>query len=95
MTQSNVCIRMDKNLKEQFARLCDELGMSMSVAITIFARAVVRTKSIPFALSINDYNEETRKTIEDIENGIGLSKPYTDIDEMFRDMEMEDDEDVA
>lgn len=91
MTQANVCIRMDKKLKEQFVHLCDELGMSMSVAINIFAKAVVRTKSIPFALSIDDYNEETRKVIEDAVKGIGLSKAYTDIDEMFRDMELEDD----
>ena len=93
MTQSNICIRMDKKLKEQFVHLCDELGLTMSTAINIFARAVVRTGSIPFALSIDDYNEETRKAIEDVENGIGLSKAYTDIDEMFRDMELEDDED--
>lgn len=96
MAQANICIRMDKDLKEQFINLCDSLGFTMSTAINIFVKAVVRTKGIPFALSIDDYNEETRKTIEDAENGIGLSKPYTDIDEMFRDMEAEeDDDDVA
>ena len=68
----------------------------MSMAINLFAKAVIRTRSIPFALSLDDYNEKTRKTIEEIENDIGLFKPYTDIDEIFKDMDLiEDDEDIA
>lgn len=93
MNQSNVCIRMDKNLKEQFIKLCDELGLTMSTAINIFAKAVVRNKGIPFALSIDDYNEETRKTIDEVERGIGLSKPYKSVDEAIKAMLEDDDED--
>lgn len=92
MTQANVCIRMDKKLKEQFVHLCDELGMSMSVAINIFAKAVVRTKSIPFALSIDDYNEETRKVIEDAEKGIGLVGPFHSTEELMQSLLSEDEE---
>ena len=36
---------------------------------------------------INDYNKETQKAVEEVENGIGLSKVYDNIDEMFEDLD--------
>ena len=92
MEQANICIRMDKELKEQFINLCDKLGFTMSTAINIFVKAVVRTKGIPFALSIDDYNEETRKTIEDIENGIGLVGPFHSTEELMQSLLSEDED---
>ncbi len=92
MAQTNLCIRMDEKIKKQFDYLCNELGFTMSTAINMFVKAVIRENRIPFELSLDIPNEETLKAIEDAENGIGLSKPYTDIEEMFRDMELEDDE---
>ena len=41
-------IRMDDNLKQQFDRLCTELGLNMSTAFNIFARTMVRQQRIPF-----------------------------------------------
>lgn len=35
-------------------------------------------------------NEETIKAIQDLEKGIGLSKGYTNLDEMWKDLEKED-----
>ena len=35
-------------------------------------------------------NDETIKAIKDAEKGIGLSKVYTDLDEMWKDLEKED-----
>ncbi len=91
MAQSNICIRMDEDLKKQFDFLCNELGLTMSTAINIFVKKFVREQALPFALSINDYNEETRKAIEDVENGIGLSRTFKSVDELFKDMELTDD----
>ena len=45
---------MDEYLKVQFETLCDYLGMDMSTAINVFARAAVRAKKIPFELSADD-----------------------------------------
>ncbi len=59
----------------------------MSTAFNVFARAMVRKKGMPFELTINEYNKETIKAMEDVEKGIGLSKAYTDLNEMFRDLE--------
>ena len=34
-------------------------------------------------------DEETIKAIEDVEKGVGLSKGYTDLNEMWNDLEKE------
>ena len=91
MAQTNISIRIDEKLKQQFDRLCDELGLTMSSLINVFIKRTVREQGLPFALSIYDYNQETQKAIEEVEKGIGLSKRYADLDEMFKDMDLEND----
>jgi len=90
MTQSNICIRIDENLKKQFDKLCDELGITMSALINAFIKKTVREQGLPFALSISDYNQKTQKAIEETEKGIGLSKAYDSVDEMMKDMLSDD-----
>lgn len=51
MAVATFSVRMDADLKEEFDALCDEFGMSMSTAINIFARAVVRQRKIPFDIA--------------------------------------------
>lgn len=51
MTQATFSIRMDENLKNEFDSLCDSFGMSMTTAINVFARAVVRERRIPFEIT--------------------------------------------
>ena len=43
-------VRMEKKLKNNFDKLCEDFGMSMSTAFTLFAKAVVREKKIPFTI---------------------------------------------
>ena len=90
MTQANISIRLNSELKQNFDNLCNELGFNMSTAITMFIKAAVREQGIPFALSINDYNKETKKVIEDPNKGIGLSKAYSSVDDMMNDIVKDD-----
>ena len=53
MPQSIFSIRMDDTLKSNFEYVCNELGLNMSTAITIFAKKVCREKRIPFEVSID------------------------------------------
>ena len=64
MAQTTVSIRMDENLKRQLERLCGELGMNISTAVTIFAKAAVRERRIPFELRVSISNAP--KAIEDM-----------------------------
>ena len=51
MAVSTFSVRMDENLKNELDELCAQFGMNTSVAINIFARAVVRERRIPFEIS--------------------------------------------
>ena len=57
MAQTAMTVRMDNQQKAQFDKLCEQFGMS---ANTIFVKAVIRSKSIPF--SIQAKNEEDEVT---------------------------------
>lgn len=54
MAQTNINIRMDEELKRQFEALCQNIGMSMTTAFTIFAKKMVSENKVPFALTAND-----------------------------------------
>lgn len=47
-------IRMDSELKSKFDYLCKEFGMNINTAFNIFAKAVVRTRRIPFVIETDD-----------------------------------------
>ena len=86
MTQSNISIRIDEKLKQKFDSLCEELGLTMSAAINMFVKAVVREQRIPFELSLNTPNAETLKAIEDVEKGIGLSQKFESAEDAINSM---------
>jgi len=58
MSQTNVNIRMDENVKRQFDAICSELGLNMSTAFNMFAKTVVRQNKIPFELSVDPFFNE-------------------------------------
>ena len=45
---TTVSVRMDENLKRDFDEICNELGLSMTTAITMLAKKMTREKRIPF-----------------------------------------------
>ncbi len=53
MSNINVTIRMDKKLKEQAENLFADFGLSLSSAITMFAKQAVREQRIPFEVTRN------------------------------------------
>lgn len=87
---TNVNIRMDKELKKQFEAFCNDVGMSMTTAFTIFAKKAVREYRIPFEISAEMPNAETRKALDDAKKGIGLSKAYNSVEELMEALNAED-----
>ena len=51
---TNITFRIDSEVKAQMAEICAQLGMSQSAAFTMFAKAFVRQKGMPFALTIQE-----------------------------------------
>lgn len=41
MIQITINIRLEEELKKEFEKVCDKLGLSMSTAFNVFAKAVV------------------------------------------------------
>ena len=90
MAQTNVNIRMDAELKRQFEAFCADVGMSMTTAFCVFAKKAVRENRIPFEVSGEIPNEETRAAIEEVRKGIGLSRAYSSVEEMMEDLNADD-----
>ena len=64
MGQATFSVRMDENLKNDFDALCEDFGMSMTTAINVFARAVVRQRRIPFEIAAPDVGKPKMTGLE-------------------------------
>lgn len=72
MAQTTVSVRMDDALKKDFDTVCNDLGLSMTTAITMLAKKMAREKRLPFEVSIDPfYSDENmarlRSSIEQME----------------------------
>ena len=50
MAQTSMTFRVDNSLKKNFDTLCEEFGFTTTAAITVFMKAVVRERRIPFEI---------------------------------------------
>lgn len=64
MAQTTVSVRMDDNLKRGFDKVCNELGLSMTTAITMLAKKMTRENRLPFEVAIDPfYSKENMKRL--------------------------------
>ncbi len=87
MATTNVTIRMDVKLKKQAEELFSELGLSMTTAFIVFTKQAVREQRLPFTISRNVPNAETRMAIDEVEKmklNPSDEKGFDDVDEMMR-----------
>jgi len=85
MATTSVTIRMDEGLKKQAETLFNDMGLNMTTAITIFAKAVVKQGKIPFEITADPFwSEENqahlRQAIADIEAGKGKPHELIEVD---------------
>ncbi len=74
MATTSITIRMDEDLKKQAETLFNEIGMNMTTAFTVFAKAAVRQQKIPFEIAADPFYSETnmnrlKKAVADIKSG--------------------------
>ena len=62
MAQAAFSIRMDEDLKRDFSQFCDNVGMNMTTAFVIFAKAVVKERRFPFEISERPLYRESIET---------------------------------
>ena len=72
---AQISLRIDDEVKRKAERTLDEIGLSMSTAINIFLKAVVRENRIPFELSADPfYSRENIAELERRVNSINSGK---------------------
>ena len=81
MAQTMVNFRMDENLKKEMEQTCQDMGMSMTTAFTIFATKVSKERRIPFDIAADPdpfYSEANmnrlRKAIADAKDGKNMTE---------------------
>ena len=85
---ANLSVRIDPELKAQAESLFNDLGMSLTTAITVFFRQAVRENRIPFAIT---RDRPTRETAAAMRAALGISrdpeaKGYADPQELLREL---------
>lgn len=90
MAQTNISILMDENLKQEFETLCGELGMDMTTAFNVFAKAVVRQRVIPFPLALDIPTATTLDAIDDVNKRRNMRGPFDSVSALMEDLNAEE-----
>lgn len=89
MAKVSTNISIDADIKKQAQELFAELGMDLSTAINVFLRQSLRQHSIPFEITADNPNKETREAIAEVQrmkNDPTIGKTYDDVDAMFEEL---------
>lgn len=78
---SQISLRIDDDIKSNAERTLNDIGLSMSAAITIFLKTVIRENKIPFELSADPfYSEENmielKRRIDSVRTGESTLKEH-------------------
>jgi len=76
--------RIDHDTKVAFTYICDEVGLSPSQAIKIFAKAVINHGGIPFEVKAKQPNSATLNAIQELEQGHG--NKANDVKQLFKEL---------
>ena len=71
MASTSITIRIDENLKQEMESLCEDIGINLTTAYTIFTKMAVRQWKIPFEVAGDAFYSEKnqRRLTESIEEG--------------------------
>jgi len=72
--KTNLTIKLDKDVRDEFSSLCNEIGISMAAALNALVKQTIRQQSMSFA--IRDENgftveeaQELKRRIKGLEEG--------------------------
>ena len=85
-TDTVVRARIAGNVKEEAARVLEEMGLSVSDAIRLLLVRIAREKALPFEIKVP--NDETISAMEEARRGEG--KKYRSVAEMMKDLNADD-----
>jgi DNA-damage-inducible protein J len=80
-SMAQINLRVDDDVKRSAEKTLDEIGLSMSTAINIFLKTVVRERRIPFELSADPFYSrenmvELERRVDDLNSGKSTLKEH-------------------
>ena len=77
MASTSITVRIDEDLKKQVEILFNDMGLNMTTAFTLFAKAVVHQNKIPFEITADPFYSEAnqaylKEAIADLNAGINI-----------------------
>jgi len=86
MSTTSVTVRMDADLKKQAETLFEDMGLTMTTAITLFTKAVVRQNKIPFEITADPFYSQSnmarlRESIANLNEGKGIERDLIEVDD--------------
>jgi DNA-damage-inducible protein J len=80
-SMAQINLRVDDEVKRNAEKTLDEIGLSMSTAINIFLKTVVRERRIPFELSADPFYSrenmvELERRVDDLNSGKSTLKEH-------------------
>ncbi len=71
---STISVRLDSNDKHRFEEFCNDVGMSISTAVSMFVKNVITNQKLPFSVERDPFYskeniEHLSRVIKDIESG--------------------------
>jgi len=85
---NHTTIRLDAEKKEEFTKICENMGLSVSGAINLFVTKVLQCRRIPFEITADGdpfFSEANQKflleSIAQLERGEGMI--YRDVSEVL------------
>lgn len=85
---SDIRVIVDNELKNNAEKILTELDLTMSQAVRMFLKQIVKSKELPFNPYQKTFNKETEAAIKRSGNKKNLTT-YKNVDEMFDSWEKE------
>lgn len=87
MTQATINIRMDTSLKKDFDAVCNDLGLTMSTAVTLLAKKMTREKRLPFEVSMDPFYSASNmaalaESAQQMKEGKTVTKTMDELEKM-------------
>lgn len=77
MSTVNVNFKLDADVKRSMEQVCNEMGLSMSAAFTVFAKKVSRERRIPFEINADPFfSENNIRYLENVMRDVKEGKAH-------------------
>lgn len=85
MKDKVLCVRVNKKTYDDAKGILEPLGISISVGVNMFLKKVCLKRGLPFELTYDDYNNETKQTLNEYYQVAEDDTEYNSVEEMIED----------